>query len=112
MRAALITALPADRLEVSDVPDPRPNVGELVLDVSMCGICGTDLHILDGWAYQPELPFVMGHEAVGTVGEAGSTEDSAWVGRRVTMSNFVGASRLRVIPEYRSPNLSNNTCRS
>ena len=90
MRAALLTALPSDRLPVRDVTEPHAGPGELVIGVSMCGVCGTDLHILDGRAYRPELPFVLGHEAVGRVIRAVSSEDEAWVGRRVTMTNFVG----------------------
>src|SRR5688572_8920203 len=90
MRAALLTALPTDRLPVRDVAEPHADPGELVLAVSMCGVCGTDLHILDGRAYRPELPFVLGHEAVGRVIRAVSPEDQGWVGRRVTMTNFVG----------------------
>jgi 2-desacetyl-2-hydroxyethyl bacteriochlorophyllide A dehydrogenase len=90
VRAALLTALPTDHLEVAEVEDLVAGPNELLLAVSMCGICGTDLHILDGRAYRPDLPFILGHEAVGRVIDAGSPEDAPWEGRRVTMTNFTG----------------------
>jgi 2-desacetyl-2-hydroxyethyl bacteriochlorophyllide A dehydrogenase len=90
VRAALLTAIPTAHLEVASVDEPVAGPGELLVSVSMCGICGTDLHILEGRAYRPELPFVLGHEAVGVVVAAGSPEDAPWVGRRVTMTNFTG----------------------
>jgi L-iditol 2-dehydrogenase len=90
VRAALLTSLPTDHLAITEVEDPVAGPGELSLSVSMCGICGTDLHILEGRAYRPDLPFVLGHEAVGRVIGAGSPEDARWIGRRVTMTNFTG----------------------
>ena len=90
MRAALIEAIPTEHLPVREVPDPQPGPGDLLLEVSACGICGTDLHILEGRAYRPELPFVMGHEPVGRVIAAGSSEDASWIGRRVTLTLFRG----------------------
>ena len=87
MRAALVRALPADDLDVAGVAKPAPPApDEIVIRVEMCGICGTDLHILDGISYRPDLPFVLGHEPVGTV-VAGADE---WLGRRVTITLFTG----------------------
>jgi propanol-preferring alcohol dehydrogenase len=80
-------------MEINDSPTPRIEASDdLLLRIEACGICGTDLHILDGVSYQPTLPFVLGHEAVGTVVEAGSNA-AQWVGRRVTMTNFTGCGR-------------------
>ena len=90
MRAALLTEIPAATLHVEDLDEPQPEPGELLLEVLACGICGTDLHILDGSSYRPKLPFVLGHEPVGRVLAASSTEDDAWVGRLVTLTLFVG----------------------
>jgi propanol-preferring alcohol dehydrogenase len=90
VRAALLTTLPAERLEVGEVPDVVPRPGQLLVDVSACAICGTDLHILEGRSYRPDLPFVLGHEPVGRVVAAGSPGDTQWVGRRITISLFVG----------------------
>ncbi len=90
MRAALLTAIPADALEFADVDAPVPGPDEVLVQVAACGICGTDLHILDGASYRPVLPFVLGHEPVGTVVQVGSQRSAAWLGRRVTMTLFRG----------------------
>lgn len=93
MKAALLRTIPATRLELGTLPEPQPGPGELLLAVEACGICGTDLHILEGASYRPELPFVLGHEPVGRVLAAGSPADDAWIGRRVTMTLFTGCGR-------------------
>ena len=59
-------APPAERLHIAEVPEPAPPARSRSL-ISACGICGTDLHIMRGTSYRPELPFVLGHEPVGTV---------------------------------------------
>ncbi|MFN8620742.1 MAG: alcohol dehydrogenase catalytic domain-containing protein [Chloroflexota bacterium] len=95
MRAALLVSIPAEHQPVRDVPDPVPTPGEALLEVTACGICGTDLHILEGRAYRPELPFVLGHEPVGRVVATGSPKDAAWIGRRATITLFRGCGRCR-----------------
>jgi 2-desacetyl-2-hydroxyethyl bacteriochlorophyllide A dehydrogenase len=90
MRAALLTELPAEELVLADVPAPGALAAdELLLAVAACGICGTDVHILSGESYRPELPFTLGHEPVGTVVAAGDAAQ-AWVGARVVPSLFTG----------------------
>ncbi|MCW2800317.1 MAG: alcohol dehydrogenase, partial [Aeromicrobium sp.] len=59
MRAAVITSV--GNIEIQTVDDPRPGPRDVVVDVAACGICGTDLHILDG-EFAPSLPIVPGHE--------------------------------------------------
>jgi alcohol dehydrogenase, propanol-preferring len=93
MRAALLPELPAHSLTVADHPDPLPAEDELLVAVTCCGICGTDLHILAGGSYRPRLPFVLGHEPVGTVVSAGSAAGEAWVGRRVAITIFTGCGQ-------------------
>ena len=78
MRAALLTELPSEHLALdAGFPDPRPAADAVVLAVEACGICGTDLEILRGRSYAPELPFVLGHEPVGRVVEVGAEADPA-----------------------------------
>jgi D-arabinose 1-dehydrogenase-like Zn-dependent alcohol dehydrogenase len=60
MRAAVISG-PGD-VEVTSIDDPTPDVGEVVVSVAACGICGTDLHILYG-EYAPSLPIVPSHNS-------------------------------------------------
>jgi propanol-preferring alcohol dehydrogenase len=90
MLAAVATAIPAERLEISDVPRPSPEADDdVVLRVEACGICGTDLHIMSGGSYRPRLPFVLGHEVVGVVVDAGPAA-AGWLGRRATITLFTG----------------------
>jgi 2-desacetyl-2-hydroxyethyl bacteriochlorophyllide A dehydrogenase len=90
VRAALVREFPTDVLEVTDVAEPEPQaVDELLIAVEACGICGTDLHIVEGHSYRPTLPFVLGHEPVGTVIAAGDGVRE-WLGRQVTISLFRG----------------------
>lgn len=99
MRAAILTEVPADQLSVGALPDPMPAPGDLLLEVLACGICGTDLHILEGTSYRPEPPFVLGHEPVGRVIAAGSPLDAEWVGTTVTMTLFVGCGNCALCAE-------------
>jgi alcohol dehydrogenase, propanol-preferring len=59
-------------LEVTDVREPEPGPGEVLLEVAACGVCRTDLHIVDGELTEPKLPLVPGHQIVGTVASEGS----------------------------------------
>jgi propanol-preferring alcohol dehydrogenase len=54
-------------LALREVPEPRPGSDELLLRVSACGVCRTDLHVVDGDLQNPSLPVVPGHQIVGTV---------------------------------------------
>jgi propanol-preferring alcohol dehydrogenase len=54
-------------LRAADLPDPEPGDGELLLRVLACGVCRTDLHIVDGELTQPKLPLVLGHQIVAEV---------------------------------------------
>ncbi len=59
-------------LSLEEQPVPAPGNGELKLRVHACGLCRTDLHIVDGELAEPKLPLVLGHQIVATVEEAGS----------------------------------------
>jgi propanol-preferring alcohol dehydrogenase len=54
-------------LEAADLPDPAAAAGEVLIRVAACGVCRTDLHVLDGELPDPKLPLVPGHQIVGTV---------------------------------------------
>ncbi len=82
MRAAVITS--PGEVEVSTVPDPSPGPREVVVAVAGCGICGTDLHILDG-EFAPTLPVVPGHEFAGEVVEIGRDVTEVALGDRVAV---------------------------
>ena len=72
---ALVVSRPGV-LGVDEVPDPAPGVGEVVVEVGACGICGTDLHIADGEFPPTPYPIVPGHEFAGQVVELGA--DARW----------------------------------
>jgi propanol-preferring alcohol dehydrogenase len=77
---------PRSGLRLGDLPDPEPGPGEVLLEVAACGVCRTDLHILDGELDRPKLPLVLGHQIVGRVvggGErfgAGDRVGVPWLG--------------------------------
>ncbi len=56
---------PGAGLEPSEVEVPRPQPGQLLLRVAACGVCRTDLHIVDGELAHPKLPLIPGHQIVG-----------------------------------------------
>jgi len=80
MRAAVIKA--PGEVEVSTVEDPTPGPRDVVVDVAACGICGTDLHILQG-EFAPTLPVVPGHEFAGEVVAVGTAVTELRTGDRV-----------------------------
>jgi len=96
MQAAVARKIPTERLQIATVPAPSPQADDdVILRVEACGICGTDLHILAGESYRPHTPFVLGHEPVGIVVDAGDTARE-WLGRRVTMTLFTGDGSCRM----------------
>ena len=58
-------------LQLEDLPEPQPGQGQVLLEVAACGICRTDLHIVDGELTEPKLPLVPGHQIVAHVVEGG-----------------------------------------
>jgi propanol-preferring alcohol dehydrogenase len=67
----------------ADAPEPRCGPGDLLISVSACGVCRTDLHIVDGELQHPKLPLVPGHEIVGTVVAIGAAVSGFAPGDRV-----------------------------
>jgi 2-desacetyl-2-hydroxyethyl bacteriochlorophyllide A dehydrogenase len=82
VRAALISA--PGRVEVTTVDDPTPGPRDVVVEVAACGLCGTDLHILQG-EFAPTLPVIPGHEFAGVVVAVGTAVDELSVGARVAV---------------------------
>ena len=71
MRAMVLDAARTP-LRLADVPDPEPDGGHVLLRVRACGVCRTDLHILDGELDRPKLPLILGHQIVGEVVAGGT----------------------------------------
>lgn len=70
-------------LELCDIDVPSPAKGQVLIKVHACGVCRTDLHILDGDLTHPHLPLVMGHQIVGTIVKNGEGVTYFNVGERV-----------------------------
>lgn len=82
MRAMLLEA-PHQPLRQVDLPPPQPGAGQVLLRVHACGICRTDLHILDGELPHPVLPLIPGHQIVGTVVALGAGVERFRTGDRL-----------------------------
>jgi propanol-preferring alcohol dehydrogenase len=80
---AMILKRPGDALEWSELADRQPGVGEIRVRIGACGVCRTDLHVLDGELPDPRFPVIPGHEIVGRVDAIGSGVDSLQLGQRV-----------------------------
>jgi propanol-preferring alcohol dehydrogenase len=69
---AMVLEAPRTPLAMRERPVPAPGAGEILITVSACGVCRTDLHVVDGELKHPKLPLVPGHEIVGRVAALGS----------------------------------------
>ena len=70
-------------LQLRDAPRPEPAAGQVLLRVRACGVCRTDLHVLDGELADAKRPLVLGHQIVGTVEAAGPDVAGLTLGARV-----------------------------
>jgi len=82
MRAQVLQAARRP-LELREVADPAPGPGQVGLRVRACGVCRTDLHVVDGELAEPRLPLVPGHQIVGIVESLGPGVERVQVGDRV-----------------------------
>jgi propanol-preferring alcohol dehydrogenase len=79
----MVLRAPRTPLTLVERPIPDPGRGQVVIDVHACGVCRTDLHVVDGELEEPHLPIVPGHEVVGRVRAVGPGVDTLAVGQRV-----------------------------
>jgi propanol-preferring alcohol dehydrogenase len=80
---AMILEQQRQPLRPAELPEPAPGPGHVQLEVRACGVCRTDLHILDGDLAEPKLPLVMGHQIVGIVRAVGEGVERFGPGDRV-----------------------------
>jgi propanol-preferring alcohol dehydrogenase len=80
---AMVLDAPGTNLKLLEVAVPRPKAGQVLLKVHACGICRTDLHILDGELKHPKLPLILGHQIVGSIVEIGASVSRFQVGERI-----------------------------
>ncbi len=85
MKAALVTTFSEPLTIVErDVPEPGP--GQVLVRIEACGLCHTDIHAANGdWPFKPTLPFVPGHEGIGTVEKLGAGVTNRAIGDRVAI---------------------------
>lgn len=80
---AMTLERPGEALRLVEVERPRPGPGQVLVAVGACGVCRTDLHVVDGELAKPKLPIIPGHEVVGTVAEIAPGVEGFAVGDRV-----------------------------
>jgi len=80
---AMVLTAPRRALESVKRTIPSPGAGEVLIRILACGVCRTDLHIIDGELTTPELPLVPGHEIIGTVERLGEGAHRFALGDRV-----------------------------
>src|SRR5262245_66194032 len=80
---AMVLARPGQPLVMQERPVPQPATGDILVEISACGVCRTDLHVVDGELPHPKLPIVPGHEIVGRVAAFGERVTGFAIGERV-----------------------------
>jgi propanol-preferring alcohol dehydrogenase len=80
---AMVLRAACSPLELTHVDDPRPGPGQVVVKVHACGVCRTDLHVIDGELPHARSPIIPGHEIVGTVADVGAGVTTLAAGDRV-----------------------------
>jgi alcohol dehydrogenase, propanol-preferring len=109
MRAQLLRA-PRQPLEEAEIPEPLAGPGQILLRVLACGVCRTDLHIVDGELAEPTLPLVLGHQIVGEVVATGpgarrfavgELAGVAWLGWADGTCKFCRQGRENLCPSAR-----------
>src|ERR1700724_4087064 len=83
MARAMVLDRPRTRLGLAEVAVPEPGPGQVLLKVLACGICRTDLHVVDGELTKPKLPIIPGHQIVAEVVKEGEGVTEPRVGARV-----------------------------
>ncbi|MFI4937338.1 MAG: zinc-dependent alcohol dehydrogenase family protein [Candidatus Berkiellales bacterium] len=80
---AVVLEKPGEKLILQEIPVPSPGDFDLLIKVSACGICRTDLHVIDGELKHPVLPLIPGHQIVGFVQKVGNKVNTFKVGDRI-----------------------------
>ncbi len=80
---AMVLDAPRRKLKLAELPMPQPAAGQVLIKVHACGVCRTDLHVVDGDLADGKLPIIPGHEIVGVVAGKGAAVERFNVGDRV-----------------------------
>ncbi|MEM7602061.1 MAG: alcohol dehydrogenase catalytic domain-containing protein, partial [Verrucomicrobiota bacterium] len=87
MKALTLTAY--NQFEFGEAPDPEVGANEVLISVKACGICGSDIHGMDGSSGRRIPPIIMGHEASGEITAMGASVEGWSLGDRVTFDSTV-----------------------
>src|SRR5271168_5079857 len=107
---AMVLNVARTPLEAVDLPVPRPGPDQVLIRVHACGVCRTDLHVVDGELAEPRLPLVPGHEIIGRVVAAGDAADRfrpgdrvgvPWLGWTCGECEYCGGGRENLCPRAR-----------
>jgi len=96
---AMVLEKQGEELKLLDLPRPEPKEGQALIRVHVCGICRTDLHVLDGDLPDPKLPLIMGHQIVGEIVhpvdafKAGDRVGVPWLGKSCGHCEFCAIDR-------------------
>lgn len=110
MKAVMKIAPGEGNVALREIPEPHPNPGQVVIEVSAAGVCGTDIHIFHD-EFKTEPPVVLGHEVSGRIVQVGNQVDGVELGSRVTTETYFGtcmacrycrAGHLNLCPRRRS----------
>lgn len=82
MQAMVLNRIGA-ALEWTELADRQPGPGEIRVEVGACGVCRTDLHVVDGELAQPQVPIIPGHEIVGRIDAEGAGVEGLQVVRDI-----------------------------
>ncbi|WP_058476257.1 zinc-dependent alcohol dehydrogenase family protein [Legionella steigerwaltii] len=80
---AMVLEKSGQKLIYKNVKKPAPQKNEVLVKVNACGICRTDLHVMDGELKNPKLPLIPGHQVVGTIEKIGSSVTNFVIGQRI-----------------------------
>src|SRR5713101_4835402 len=82
---AMVLSVPGEPLQMQERPDPSPGDGQIRVKVSACGVCRTDLHVVDAELPGIKYPVIPGHEIVGRVDLVGGNVTTHRIGDRVVI---------------------------
>jgi propanol-preferring alcohol dehydrogenase len=98
---AMVFGAPGRPLRLEELPVPQPGPGQVLLQVHACGVCRTDLHLLDGEVEVPDPPRVLGHQIVGTTVPDGRRVGVPWLGWTCGECEWCRTGRENLCPRAR-----------
>jgi propanol-preferring alcohol dehydrogenase len=89
-------------LLLEDLPEPKISAGEVLLRVTRCGVCHTELDEIEGRTPPPRLPVILGHQVVGIVKSTGQRVGVAWIASACGKCDFCKSGQENLCPQFRA----------